>query len=87
MSDLFERAEQVRRDHERGKNFGRYDRDVKRGKAKPPVIEPEKPPRYTLTCLDCGWEMWLHRPEPRVPLCRKCRVHREAKKIERRRSA
>jgi RNA polymerase-binding transcription factor DksA len=28
---------------------------------------------YSLSCLDCGAEIPLHRPDPRVPLCDECK--------------
>lgn len=86
MSDLFERAQQVRQDYERGRQFGRYDRDVKRGKAKPPVLEPEKPSRYFLACIDCDRDIKPTRPERRVPLCQQCKDKRTAQVVQRRRT-
>lgn len=75
VSTLEQRADQVRHDYERGRQFGRFDNDVRKGRAKPPVIvlTPAAHPRYWLgLCLDCNRELWVHSPKPRVPLCTRC---------------
>lgn len=78
-SDLEQRAAEVRRDYERGVALSRFDRAVREGRAKPPVIvlTPGLPARYYLgACLDCSRELWEHSPRPRVPICRQCRAKR-----------
>ncbi|MBD3926480.1 hypothetical protein IEZ26_17785 [Nocardioides cavernae] len=75
-SSLEQRAAEVRRDHERGKQYERYDTAVRQGKAKPPVVvlAPGLAPRYWLGhCLDCGHDLWVRNPRPRVPICEGCR--------------
>lgn len=79
MSTLGERADQTRREYERAKQLRRYETDVRRGKAKPPVIVLTKgqEPRYFLgLCLGCSVELWVHSAKPRVPLCPSCRSKR-----------
>lgn len=87
-SDLEQRAEQARADYARARQLEHFESDVRRGRAKAPVVvlAPRAEPRYFLDCIDCEWTIWLHRPEPRVPLCPRCKDEREAKKVERRRS-
>lgn len=79
-STLEQRAAQTLSDFERGLNLDRFDRAVKKGKAKPPPplakVNPRVPRYYLGACLDCDLEMWEHRPRPRVPLCRTCRGRR-----------
>lgn len=47
--------------------------------------EPAAPPlaRYHLVCVGCCARIALHRPEPRVPLCSRCKAARAAQKVER----
>ena len=78
-SALERKAAETRRDYERGRQFQHFDNDVKRGRAKPPIVvlTPDAAPRYWLGhCLDCSVELWVHRPKPRVPLCTRCRDRR-----------
>lgn len=79
LSPLEQRAAQTRIDFERGVNLDRFDRAVKSGKAKPPVVvlTPGLRPRFFLGyCVRCDFEMWVHSPRPRVPICRRCRGRR-----------
>ncbi|KAB2806925.1 hypothetical protein F9L07_28225 [Pimelobacter simplex] len=84
---LAERAEQVRIEDERSRHLRRYDSEVRKGRAKPPVVvlAPDCPPRYTLVCIGCDQTIHLHRPERVVPLCVRCKDQREQVKIEQRR--
>jgi hypothetical protein len=83
---LAAQAQQVRVDAERARILHAYSRDVRRGRAKPPpsaedddtpptsVLEPAA--RYRLECIDCSSDIRLFRPEPRVPLCERCKRRR-----------
>lgn len=84
-SDLEQRAEQARTDYTRAKRFEHFEADVRAGRAKPPIVVliPNAPPRYYLgECLDCSVELWVHKPKPRVPICRGCHDRREQKKVD-----
>lgn len=86
-SALEQRAAQARTDHERAYHLDLYDKDVKRGKALPPSLPTVEPvvARYALDCIDCDQTMHLSSAKPRLPLCQRCRVRREGKKISARR--
>jgi len=78
-SSLEQRAAQARTDYERGVNLSRFDRAVREGRAKPPIVvlTRARPARYWLGhCLDCSHEMWQYTSRARVPLCRSCRIKR-----------
>ena len=79
VSDLAERAPKLRLDDERGRHMYRYATDVRRGRAKPPIVvlEPEAPARFWLGhCLRCDRELWVHNARLRVPVCTGCRAGR-----------
>lgn len=87
-SNLAERADQVRVEASRADQLSRFASDVRKGEAKAPQIslneiatEPAAHSRYHLICLDCEWDIRPNRPEPRVPLCRKCKEKREARRV------
>jgi hypothetical protein len=56
-----------------------------RGRVRSPLA-PVAPARFSLLCIDCGWDIAPSSPKPRIPLCKRCHDSREHKKQAKRRA-